>query len=95
MWINPAFASNHRYFPNAFVLTITKPDGTKDVITMDSEAATGAAWFEYLPDQVGDWTIKFDFLGTYFPAGRYYNGYVVTNSSGNLVWLSLLSAQLN
>jgi hypothetical protein len=84
MWINPALASNNRYLPNAFVITITKPDGTKDVRTMDSEAATGAAWFEYVPDVVGNWTIKFEFLGTYFPAGRYYNGYIVTNSSGTL-----------
>ena len=84
VWTNPALASNDRYFPKAFVVTFTKPDGTTDVIKMDSEAATGAAWFSYYPDQVGNWTIKFDFLGTYFPAGRYLNGYVVTNSSGNL-----------
>jgi len=84
VWTNPALASNNRYFPDAFIITLTKPDGTKDVIKMDSEAATGAAWFSYYPNQVGNWTIKFDFLGTYFPAGQYYNGYVVTNSSGNL-----------
>jgi outer membrane protein assembly factor BamB len=82
MWIVPALASNDRLIPKGFVLTITKPDGTKDVRTLDSEPATAATWFEYTPDQVGTWKIKFDFLGTYFPAGRYYNGVVVTNSSG-------------
>jgi outer membrane protein assembly factor BamB len=84
MWCNPALASNQRYFPKAYVLTITKPDGTKDVLTLDSEPATTATWMEYVPDQAGEWTLKVDFLGCYFPAGRYYNGYVVTNSSGTL-----------
>ena len=88
MWLNPALASNNRYLPKAFVVTITKPDGTKDVKTLDSEAATAAAWFEYTPEAPGSWTIKFDFLGTYYPAGRYYNGYIVTNSSGQLFTLS-------
>ena len=31
MWINPALASNNRYIPQGYVITITKPDGTKDV----------------------------------------------------------------
>ena len=84
MWLNPALASNHRFMPKAFVITITKPDGTKDAFTMDSEPATAAQWMEYSPDQAGEWTIKFEFLGTYFPAGRYYNGYIVTNSSGSV-----------
>jgi hypothetical protein len=84
MWLNPALASNNRYIPQGFVLTITKPDGTKDVRTLDSEPATAATWLEYSPDQAGNWSLKVDFLGTYFPAGRYYNGYVVTNSSGSL-----------
>jgi hypothetical protein len=84
MWINPALASNNRIAPQAFVITITKPDGTKDIRTMDSEPATGANWFSYVPDVAGEWTIKFEFLGVYYPAGRYYNGKVVTNSSGNL-----------
>ena len=64
------------------MITITKPDGTKDVRTISSEPATAANWFTYVPDVVGHYTIKFDFLGTYFPAGRYYNGAVVTNTSG-------------
>ena len=87
MWLNPALASNNRYIPQGFVLTITKPDGTKDVRTLDSEPATAATWLEYSPDQAGNWSLKVDFLGTYFPAGRYYNGYVVTNSSGSLYFI--------
>jgi hypothetical protein len=55
---------------------------------MDSYLGDGTAWFEYTPDQVGKWTIKFDFLGMYYPAGRYYNGYIVTNTSGTQFSLS-------
>ena len=83
-WVTPGVASNNRLLPQAFVITITKPDETKDVRTMDSEPATGANWFELVPDQLGEWKFKVEFLGTYFPAGRYYNGVIVTNSSGVL-----------
>jgi hypothetical protein len=82
MWINPSFASNHRFAPQAFKLTITDPDGDTDVYTLDTEPATAATWLEYVPDKTGEWKIKLEFLGTYFPAGRYYNGYIVDNRSG-------------
>ena len=84
MWINPGVSSNERLIPQGFVITITKPDETKDAMTLDSEPATAANWFEISPDQIGTWKFKFEFLGTYFPAGRYYNGKIVTNSSGTL-----------
>ncbi len=83
MWINPSLASNNRLIPQGFIITITKPDGTKDVRTMDSEPATGAAWFNYYPDQVGTWSLQFQFIGTYFPAGIYYNGVIVTTSNSS------------
>ena len=69
-------------FSSNRLVKITKPDGTKDVITMDSYVADTTAWFEYTADQVGQWTIKLEYLGQYFPAGRYLNGYIVTNTSG-------------
>jgi hypothetical protein len=82
-WTTPGLASNDRYMPQgACVVTITDPDGTKDVRNMRSEPATAANWFEFVPEKVGTWTIKYEFLGAYFPAGQYYNGAVVTNSSG-------------
>ncbi len=31
-------------------------------------------WFPYIADQVGEWSFQFDFIGTYFPAGRYLDG---------------------
>jgi hypothetical protein len=81
-WINPPLPSNNLLIPKGYIVTITKPDGTKDVRTLSSEPATAANWFTYVPDVIGEFTIKFEFIGTYFPAGRYYNGAVVTNSSG-------------
>ena len=67
MWVNPSTTSGRRQM--GYTVTITKPDGTKDVITMNSYHADSTAWFEYVADQVGTWTLKFDFPGGYFPAG--------------------------
>jgi len=73
-WVSPGIHVE-RFHPD-FTVTITKPDGTKDVIVMNSFPADGTAWFEYVADQVGEWKLKFDFLGTYFPEGVYYEGIV-------------------
>jgi hypothetical protein len=82
LWMQPPIHAQ-RMFTQAFTVTITKPDGTEKIIgPMDSYTGDGTAWFEYIADQTGTWKIKFDFLGMYCPAGRYYNGYIVTNSSG-------------
>ncbi|MGE5637314.1 MAG: PQQ-binding-like beta-propeller repeat protein [Chloroflexota bacterium] len=69
LWVTPAIHPS-RYFKD-FKVTITKPDGKQDVITMDSYKADGTAWFEYVADQIGTWTLKFDFQGAYFPRGNY------------------------
>ena len=61
-----------RYFKDAFLVTFTKPDGSTDTVgPMGSYYGDGTNWFEYVVDQVGTWTIKFDFLGAYFPPGNY------------------------
>ncbi len=70
-------------YHQGYTVTITKPDGTIDEIgPMNSYAADATAWFEYIPDQVGTWKLKFSFPGEYYPEGQWYNGYLVTNSSG-------------
>ena len=79
MWVNPSTTSGRRLM--GFTVTITTPDGTKDVKTTDSYFADSTAWFEYVVDQVGTWKLKFDFPGGYFPAG--------------LVWDYRSSAYLN
>jgi hypothetical protein len=64
-----------------YTVTITKPDGSTDVIgPVNSYVADGTYWFPYVPDQVGIWKLKFEFAGDYYPAGRYLNG-VLNNSA--------------
>ena len=61
-----------RYFGQAFLVTFTKPDGTTDTVgPMNSYYGDGTSWFEYIVDTVGNWKVKFDFLGAYFPPGNY------------------------
>jgi hypothetical protein len=69
MWLNPAVHAS-RYFKD-YTVTITKPDETQDVYKMESYRADTTAWFEYVADQVGEWKLKFEFPGGYFPAGIY------------------------
>ena len=73
LWLNPAVHGT-RYHPD-YKITFTKPDGTQDVVLIDSYQADTTAWFEYIPDQVGEWTIKFEFAGTYFPGGDVRGAY--------------------
>ncbi|MGD6809613.1 MAG: PQQ-binding-like beta-propeller repeat protein [Candidatus Bathyarchaeia archaeon] len=80
IWLTPAPGAN-RFYPD-FTITLTKPDGQEEVVTMDSYVADGTAWFEWMPDQVGTWTIKFEFPGVYYPAGRYLDGQVINATSG-------------
>ena len=69
LWTTPAPGAG-RWHPD-YKLTVTKPDGTNEVIVMDSYVADGTAWLEYVADQVGTWKLKFEFAGTYMPAGNY------------------------
>lgn len=82
MWTTPA-PETMRMLLN-YKVTITKPDGNTETKTLNSYTDDGTAWFEYVVDQLGTYKFKFENPGTYFPAGRYFNGYIVTNSSGTL-----------
>jgi hypothetical protein len=66
LWVNPALHQS-RYHPDYEVI-ITDPDGNEEQIWIDSYQADTTAWFEYIVDQVGEWTLQFVFHGTYFPA---------------------------
>ncbi len=88
VWINPALNTNRGFLSGqtgCHKVTLTKPDETQEVLTMRSTFSDTASYVEYTVDQAGEWKIKFEFLGTYFPAGRYYNGYLVENSSGSYI----------
>ena len=69
IWTTPAahatvYASNYK-------VTITKPDGTVETLTMNSYYADRTAWFEYAVDQVGTWKWQLEYPGDYYPAGVY------------------------
>ncbi|MBN2257890.1 MAG: PQQ-binding-like beta-propeller repeat protein, partial [Anaerolineaceae bacterium] len=81
-WMHPPIHVQ-RQFTDAFLVTITKPNGDEvEVGPLSSFQGDGTAWFEYIADEVGTWKLKFDFLGMWYPAGRYYFSKIVTNSSG-------------
>ena len=69
VWIVPPLHVS-RYF-TGYTITITKPDGTQDVKTLNSFAGDATAYLEYPVDQVGNYSFQFDFPGGYFPSGNY------------------------
>ena len=80
MWLTPSL--NWQRFHQGYKVTITKPDGTQIIKTINSYKGDATAWFEYTPDSVGIYRLKFEFLGEYYPAGYYLNGYVVSSPPG-------------
>jgi hypothetical protein len=69
MWITPALHVS-RYIVGYQVI-ITKPDGTTETKTLNSYRADTTAWFEYTPDQVGTYKLKFINPGAYYSPGNY------------------------
>jgi len=61
-----------------YTVIMTKPDGTKTTKVLESYPDDGTIWYEFVPDQLGEYKLQFDFIGTYFPAGRYLDGSIVT-----------------
>ena len=73
MWMEPGLNPNWYFI--GYTVTITKPDGTTETKTLNSYPADATAWFEYAPDQIGTYKLKFNFPGSYFPAGTYKSYY--------------------
>ena len=70
VWSEPPVHASRLY--TGLSVTITKPDGTKQVIgPIETYYADTTAWFEYTPDQIGTYKLKFDQPGQYFPPGNY------------------------
>ena len=69
LWMEPA-VSLTRYL-TGYKVTLTKPDGTTDVFTLNSFQGDSTAWLSYVPDKVGAWKVDFTMPGGYFPAGNY------------------------
>ncbi|MFC1488000.1 PQQ-binding-like beta-propeller repeat protein, partial [Thermoproteota archaeon] len=74
LWVTPA-TNAHRFMPD-YKVTITKPSGEQHVVTMDSYQADATAWFEWIADEMGTWTINFEHAGTYFQEGWWFQGLV-------------------
>jgi len=84
VYVTPAPGAGRKLLD--YKVTISKPDGTQDVHTTDSRWDDGTAWFEFIADQIGEWKLKFEFLGTYLPVGRYFEGNIGTASTGGTVY---------
>jgi hypothetical protein len=75
LWVQPATQMNRAH--TGYTVTLTKPDGTKDIVgPLNSYTADATAWFTYNVDQAGTWQVQFTFAGDYYPSGYYYNGLV-------------------
>jgi hypothetical protein len=79
VWSTPASNAGRKLL--GYHIIITKPDGTTDEFTQNSERDTAATWLEYTPDQVGEYTYKVDFPGTFLPAGVYNDGVIYTDTA--------------
>ena len=73
-----------------YTLTITKPDGTVetqhwDRMTPDFDT-TGIQYWQYTPDQVGTYVLKFDYGGQVFTWPGTYNGDIYSPSTRTVNW---------
>ncbi|UCC58766.1 MAG: PQQ-binding-like beta-propeller repeat protein [Candidatus Bathyarchaeum sp.] len=68
-WLHPPLHNTRQW--TDMTVTINKPGGAEHVIKMDSYPGDGTGWFEWIADELGTWTLKFDFPGGYFPPGNY------------------------
>jgi hypothetical protein len=82
MWMQFETFDRHRKYIDSFKLTITDPDEKSEVYIMDSYPADATMWKEITPNKLGNWTLKFEFLGNFFPAGRYLEGNIITATTG-------------
>jgi outer membrane protein assembly factor BamB len=69
VWVSPNVVGLRMY--NNFNIIFTKPDGTTDTQTISSFIGDGTGFLDYYPNVAGNWSVKFEFPGAYFPAGNY------------------------
>ncbi|HLN46494.1 MAG TPA: PQQ-binding-like beta-propeller repeat protein [Candidatus Sulfotelmatobacter sp.] len=69
VWLVPAIHVSRTQ--TGYMVTFTKPDGTKDVVgPLNAYPGDSTAWFEYAVDQIGTWKVKFDYPGKHFPSAN-------------------------
>ena len=71
LWYTPS--SQRCYKSTNYTVTITKPDGSQEVKDATAWTSERTTYFQFVPNQVGNWTFKFDLPGQYWPAGVYYD----------------------
>jgi hypothetical protein len=69
IWTTPG--THHSFYMCDFKVTIEDPAGEQEVRVMDSYFGDVSKWFEFKPDILGTWRLKFEQPGTYAPAGEY------------------------
>jgi hypothetical protein len=75
LWVQPATTVARAH--TGYTVIITKPDSTTITVgPMTSYTGDATAWFEYVPDVPGQYTLQFFFAGDYYPAGTYIDGIV-------------------
>jgi hypothetical protein len=80
LWLEPP--SHYTRFFSGYSVTITKPDGTTQVLgPYNSYQGDATEWLSYTADQVGNWSFQFNFAGNYFPNGTYFNGKVYNSQA--------------
>jgi len=80
LWLEPP--SHYTRFFSGYSVTITKPDGTAQVLgPYNSYQGDATEWLSYTADQVGNWSFQFNFAGNYFPNGTYFNGQVYSSTA--------------
>jgi len=83
MWTTPPPGANRCRV--GYTVTFTKPDGTTDTVNnLNSYVADGTSWFDYYPDQVGNWSAVFTAPAQYFPAGGWLNGQINGSANSNV-----------
>ena len=78
MWVDtpmPSAAVTNDIRRHGYQLTIVKPDGTTETHNWDIISdTTGIQFWSYTPDQIGTYTLKFNYTGqTYTWSGTYQN----------------------
>jgi hypothetical protein len=78
MWVDipmPSAAVTNDIRRHGYQLTITKPDGSVESHSFDTiDDTTGMQFYPYTPDQIGNYTLKFNYVGqTYTWSGAYQN----------------------
>jgi hypothetical protein len=69
MWTSPGLY--HAFYAKDYKITIENPDGETQTVLMDSYCGDATMWFEFTPDQVGTWRLKFESPGLFLPKGMY------------------------